>query len=200
MTNLYGTNVAGGIYPFTTDDDFETHDATYGKGGIRSVTDITARDLITTKRRSEGMLVYVISENIIYLLFGGITNSDWIQLSSLMTGIAGENIIKGQPLYINTDNKIYIAENTTFNSSKVIGFALRDVSEGGLCLYLKDVIMMLDWTDISGTEFLTIGDIYFLSTTGTITNTPPIGGYSVNVGKAISATKLQIDIGLPYLV
>jgi hypothetical protein len=117
-----------------------------------------------------------------------------------MTGIAGENIEMGQPLYVDTDGEIYIAGNTTFSSSKVIGFALRDVSEDGLCLYSKDVIIMLDWTDIFGTEFLTIGDIYFLYTTGMITNTPPVSGYSVNIGEAISATKLQINIGLPYLI
>lgn len=40
--------------------------------------DATARDAIASGIRYEGMLVYVVTEQVMYQLQGGITNSDWI--------------------------------------------------------------------------------------------------------------------------
>lgn len=56
---LKGTNVPGSIVPFTTDDNYATHDAQYGKGGFRSVATIAERDAIPTERKTEGMVVRV---------------------------------------------------------------------------------------------------------------------------------------------
>lgn len=56
---LKGTNVPGSIVPFTTDDNYATHDAKYGKGGFRSVATIAERDAIPTERKTEGMVVRV---------------------------------------------------------------------------------------------------------------------------------------------
>lgn len=60
--NIKGTNVASGIVPFTTDDKYPTHYAQYGKGGYRTVNNITERDDIPSERLEEGMLVYVIND------------------------------------------------------------------------------------------------------------------------------------------
>lgn len=54
-----------------------THTDTYGKGGFRTVADNTARDAITTARRSAGMLVYSTASAALYQLGPGLTNSDW---------------------------------------------------------------------------------------------------------------------------
>jgi hypothetical protein len=72
-------NVTGTIAPTDTQDVYATHDSTYGKGGYREVPDLNARDSITIDRRSDGMLVYVQSEDKIYKLENGIENSDWIE-------------------------------------------------------------------------------------------------------------------------
>ena len=61
--NIKGTNVASGIVPFTTDDKYPTHYAQYGKGGYRTVDNITERDEIPSERLEEGMLVYVINDS-----------------------------------------------------------------------------------------------------------------------------------------
>ena len=68
MANLKGVNIPSTIVPFTTDDTYATHDAIYGKGGFRSVRTLADRDNIPLARRSVGMLVYVISEDITYKL------------------------------------------------------------------------------------------------------------------------------------
>lgn len=200
MSNLLGTNVAGKIVPFTTDDTYASHEDIYGQGGLMSVADLTARDTITAARRKQGMLVYVISENILYQLIGGITNGDWITKSLISFGIAGENLLANQPLYIKNDASLGIADNTTFLKSKVIGFALNDALTSETCYYSKNVIMKDDWTAITGTEFLTVNSVYFLSTAGLLTTTPPVSGYNVKVGEAISTTMLQIDTSSPYLI
>ena len=68
MANLKGVNIPSTIVPFTTDDTYATHDSIYGKGGFRSVRTLADRDNIPLARRSVGMLVYVISEDITYKL------------------------------------------------------------------------------------------------------------------------------------
>lgn len=59
MAKIPGTNVASTIAPFTTDDQFPTHDAIYGKGGQREVATIAERDAIPTARLTEGCTCYV---------------------------------------------------------------------------------------------------------------------------------------------
>lgn len=66
MANIPGTNVASIIVPNTTDDDYATHDALYGKGGYRSVATIADRDAITAKRKDKGMIVNVQANNLNY--------------------------------------------------------------------------------------------------------------------------------------
>lgn len=59
MAKIPGTNVASTIAPFTTDDQFPTHDAIYGKGGQREVATIAERDAIPSARLTEGCTCYV---------------------------------------------------------------------------------------------------------------------------------------------
>lgn len=72
-------NVTGTLAPTDTNDVYATHDSTYGKGGYREVTDILARNSITFARRSNGMLVYVKSEDKIYKLLDGLENENWVE-------------------------------------------------------------------------------------------------------------------------
>ena len=68
MAAIKGVNIPSTIVPFTTDDTYATHIDTYGKGGFRSVRTLTDRDAIPQARRSAGMLVYVIADDITYKL------------------------------------------------------------------------------------------------------------------------------------
>lgn len=74
-------NVTGTVAPTDTNDVYATHDSIYGKGGYREVTDLSARDAITVARRSDGMLVYVQSENKIFKLQDGLENSNWVEFN-----------------------------------------------------------------------------------------------------------------------
>lgn len=76
MTGIPGVNIPDTIVPFDTNDSTATHDEKYGKGGWRSVANLTERDAIPSTRRVEGMIVNVLND-VAYKLTGGITNSNW---------------------------------------------------------------------------------------------------------------------------
>ena len=61
MTQIKGTNVLAPVVPFDTADPYPSHVATYGKGGYRSVANLTERDGIPSLRREAGMAVFVTS-------------------------------------------------------------------------------------------------------------------------------------------
>lgn len=71
--------VIGAVEPNDLSDKYPTHNELYGKGGFRSVNDLTERDAITPARRSAGMLVYCIANEKFYQLKGGILNTNWIE-------------------------------------------------------------------------------------------------------------------------
>lgn len=76
--------MAGFIAPTDSTDTYPVHDEQYGKGGYRTVADITARNAITSQRRQEGMLVKVLDADgggttKFYTLKGGIDDINWIE-------------------------------------------------------------------------------------------------------------------------
>jgi hypothetical protein len=81
MSSLLGTQIAAAIVPFDSEDTYATHEDTYGKGGWRSVVDITERDSIPQERRKIGMAVYVQSEGQIYVLKDGTSNLNWVNFN-----------------------------------------------------------------------------------------------------------------------
>lgn len=143
-----GVVVSGYISPSDTADQYATHRASLGMGGYRSVTDLSTRDSITSLRREEGMIVYVISESKEYRLIGGIANENWVEIVS--TGGSGDtnyiivNNINERDLLnlsyrkiglicytIDTDKEYRLVngiDNTNWNEISV--------SEGGCCNYV----------------------------------------------------------------
>lgn len=83
MSDLGGTKVIAAIRPNDSDDLYPSHEAFYGKGGLRTVDDLAARSAITTNRREAGMLVYVCSTALYFQLESDL--SSW----SVFTGGGG---------------------------------------------------------------------------------------------------------------
>lgn len=81
MSQLVGTQVEDALVPKDSLDKYPTHYSEYGKGGVHTgVADLAARDAIPTERREIGMRVYVLNvagSEKEYQLQGGLTNSDW---------------------------------------------------------------------------------------------------------------------------
>ena len=88
MSSIKGTNVLAPVVPFDTTDSHASHEARYGKGGYRSVADLTERDAIPALRREAGMLVCVLTDGKVWRLGDNLTtwtefavSSDWATLS-----------------------------------------------------------------------------------------------------------------------
>lgn len=80
MTKYSGSiPVTGTVTTTDTQDTYATHLDELGKGGYRVVDTIADRDDISSERRTEGMLVYVVADSMMYQLIGGSNNSNWIQ-------------------------------------------------------------------------------------------------------------------------
>lgn len=81
-----------------------THSDVFGKGGFRSVADNTARDAITTARRSAGMWVYSTASATLYKLGAGLTNADWstVSLSGALpvASATGQTIVWNGSAYV----------------------------------------------------------------------------------------------------
>jgi len=77
-----GVRFTGFVAPSDTADTYPVTDPLYAIGGYREVADLTARDAITAQRRRAGMLVYVQSNDTIYVLKDGIDNTNWTILTS----------------------------------------------------------------------------------------------------------------------
>jgi hypothetical protein len=85
VTLIPGTNVIAPVVPFTTDDQYPSHEAAYGRGGYRTVADTTARDAIPSLRREPGMLVWVTAAQKEYRL-----ETDLVTWTEVVTSIEGQ--------------------------------------------------------------------------------------------------------------
>ncbi len=98
--------LSGMISPTNTDDNYSTHSETYNHGGYRTVNTLSERDNIPPKRKKEGMLVYVITENIVYIL----KNNNWEFFSSDINSLNIKSLDKSvdiqdvNDLFIDTTN------------------------------------------------------------------------------------------------
>lgn len=81
---IKGTNITSPVVPFTTLDNYPTHLAEFGKGGFRSVNNMSELNGIPEERREEGMLVYVLQDpyNINYYQ---LIKGSWVPAEKLQT-------------------------------------------------------------------------------------------------------------------
>lgn len=85
MGAISGINVGAPVVPFDDLDNQASHEAGYGKGGLRTVVDNTARNAIYSARCEVGMMVYVSGTDKYYKLKtgytpGGLVDADFEEL------------------------------------------------------------------------------------------------------------------------
>jgi len=125
-----GVKLTAPINPNSANDTYPTHIDIYGKGGFMSVTDITARDNITSLRRKIGMLVYVTATDVLYQLKGGTDNTNWV---TIPLGSGGNSFTwigsrTNDPLTATTNTVYY---NTVTNKTYIwTGSAWEILSQG----------------------------------------------------------------------
>ena len=76
LSSYATTQDAGSLYP--------THLDSLGQGGFMSLSSIASRDAIITRRRKQGMLVYVQANDSLYkLTTANLSNTGWVAVGLL---------------------------------------------------------------------------------------------------------------------
>ena len=102
---------------------------------------------------------------------------------------AGEAITANDPVYIDsTNNQILKAQAGDDSKVKVIGIAESAISQGNPGYVVGGGLAS------SALVGATVGDIYWLDTSGGVSTTRPSSGHSIKIGYASSATDLVVDI------
>lgn len=81
MPSIPGTIVAAPITTGHTDNTFPIGDANEMLGGHHAVANVAARNDIPPQRRVEGMTCWVVNEQKLYRLVGGVENTHWYDTS-----------------------------------------------------------------------------------------------------------------------
>ena len=138
MAEILGKiNLTGTIAPTDTLDVYPTHEAKYGHGGYREVADNTERDAIPTDRRSNGMIVFVQSSGIEYRLDSGLTNSDWVIVSSSSGGVnisgnTTDDLTEGSGNLYYTDTRVRAAISGGTGLTYNIGTGAFSITDSGV--------------------------------------------------------------------
>lgn len=110
-----GTNIAQSIVPFTSIDEYPTHQAEFGKGGFRSVELFSDLATIPMQRREEGMLVYCIENKYAYQWLNG----DWVKSKigggvEKISGTINDITIENNPELFEDGNIVYSEETQEY--------------------------------------------------------------------------------------
>ena len=115
-----------------------------------------------------------------------------IENSNVYSNVAGETILVGQPLIL--ESNIQLAGN----SFEVIGLSIVNCSIGENCIYITQGRLSLsDWTNIINTNKLVPGKPYFLADVGKLASVVPNSGAIVQVGRAQDEETLSVSIETP---
>lgn len=126
MAAIPGTRVPAPIVPFDTADTYPTHDEQYGKGGRKSVADITARNAIPAARRTAGMEVYVRDSGTSYILGDNLTTWSASGSEGILPNIAALRALTSQ---------------AKFNSVTLVGYyssTITSAPDGGGGVFVYD--------------------------------------------------------------
>lgn len=125
-------------------------------------------------------------------------------IAGQMVAVGAEAVNDGQPLYRPAGvATVGIALANAAAKSRCCGLALRAAAVGANVTYISDgVVELEDWTDVLGSENLTPATVYYLGSTGGITDTAPStpGHYVTEIGQAASSVALQVSIKRPILL
>lgn len=117
--------VTGFVAPTDSADTFPSHTEEWGRGGYRTVADLTERNGIPNGRRKEGMKVFVVSNGTEYTLGSGLLDADWA-------------LSKNSTMSINTLTDLAAVTSTGFQDGvvfRVLGRSAKDDGGGGYFRY-----------------------------------------------------------------
>ncbi|AGO48026.1 phage tail protein [Cellulophaga phage phi12:1] len=116
----------------------------------RQVLTISNRDSIPTSIRWQGMIVYVVSDSMSYILKGGTTNSDWVELGSLVNLTVRNNLTSTSTTDALSANQGRILNDTKIGDAPIDGaqYARKD---GAWSVIVGGGGAAASWGTITGT-------------------------------------------------
>lgn len=103
--------------------------------------------------------------------------------------VAGEVINSGEAVFIDSDNLLYVMDITDGSHyEKCVGVANQSVITGDICKVTTSGRL-----SVIGSGWVA-GEIYYISSTGILTPTPPIIGWCQKVGVGIDTNTISINI------
>lgn len=124
-----------------------------------------------------------------------------------VAGVAGETIVAGELLYMDTDAKLRLASAASVSTSQVVGMARTGGLQGEAIRYVRNEVedFFNSGTIVDGSPAsLVPGQIYFLSTNpGNWTTTPDTttpGAVVRSCGIATAATKMSVEIQIATVI
>ena len=122
--------------------------------------------------------------------------NDLSEVALQMEAVAEDAIVFGQPIHLNDDGLLEIANSDS--KVNVVGLSLADRLPGKVVPYSDVAVLELaDWTVLTGLALLDSGNKYFLQADGTYKKNIPTSGYLLQIGVAKSDTELRVQIGSP---
>lgn len=142
------------------------------------------------------------------LVGGGGGGGSGSSLTVSLTNGSGSTLVPGAPVYISGGGMLLPAVAGALSTSSVIGLTTASIASsaaGAVALFGLVTLTTGQWDAVVTGESggLTPGANYFLSpTSGKLTTTPPItpGQVLILVGRAISSTTMNVDIGEQILL
>lgn len=121
-------------------------------------------------------------------IFGGSGGSGSAASNSPLSAVAGASIPPASPVYFSAGKLLPIDVMDGNSSEFIVGFAVAGAGQNAACEYYTNGQL----ADVAG---LTISAMHFYGTAG-VTTTPAIANakYIIRVGRAVSASKLEVDL------
>jgi hypothetical protein len=106
----------------------------------------------------------------------------------------------GSWVYVNSSGNAILATSAgTLPQAEVVGcFTAEGIPSQLTELLTKGRLTLADWTALAGTEFLSPGVVYYLTTGGLMSAVAPSSGYVVVLGRAVTSTQFDVDVQLPW--
>ena len=104
-------------------------------------------------------------------------------------------LVAGQPIFIAATGLLAVANSLAMPG---IGVVVADARAGTPVTYVSDgSVSSPDWSVVTGSQHLTPGAIYYLSTDGKLSRAQPTVGLFQQIGIAVSASMLDVEIHPP---
>lgn len=116
--------------------------------------------------------------------------------------VAGADLVQGQPVAISrASGQLLPARADTYTLAFVAGIASTDTAQGFTNRPAHGAVTLPDWTGVTGSPSLAVGQPYFLAPTGGLATVPDFTAACVaRVGAAVTPRTLVVEPSDPILL